>query len=335
MFCFYHAVLPSLSGKSWVTWADQMYEVPISLICKAAMQSCDYIMRPPSDKLCDLATSVSPVPSRVPWTLLLKRQREKWTKEEGGEDARCQEHICSQCSLSYKLVSCPCSDRLIQSLRTRSAKPPVWPPALQVPLALRNNREPTQVTMLFTWTLLVQVHSAFINAHLIPIYANLITILITQKQSVASHKRIMNPSPWVSGCRSGRQHSEQGSPQCLARKDHQSQVGIRADKICSPAGQSLPRPMPREISGYGAALRCVELGCLSNGMEPASVIPLRVVHSTLLGPLLNVFTPLLASGESPQGPFCGRSCSADRAALITCADILGESPCQMCLLWLR
>ena len=69
-----------------------------------------------------------------------------------------------------------------------------------------------------------------------------------------------------------------------------------------------------------------------HGLEPASVIPLRVVHSILLGPLLNVFTPLLASGESPQEPFSGWARSADRAALITCADILGESPCQMYLL---
>lgn len=36
-----------------------------------------------------------------------------------------------------------------------TAEPPVLPPALQVTLALRNNRQPTQVTMPFTRILLM------------------------------------------------------------------------------------------------------------------------------------------------------------------------------------
>ena len=65
------------------------------------------------------------------------------------------------------------------------------PPVLQMTQALRNNGEPTQVTLLFTWLLLMKVHSAFINADSLQIHTNLITILITQKQSVlTSHERI-------------------------------------------------------------------------------------------------------------------------------------------------
>ena len=39
--------------------------------------------------------------------------------------------------------------------------------------------------------------------------------------------------------------------------------------------------------------------------------------------------------EFPQEPIYGWSPSVDTAVLITCADILGVSPCQMGLLWLR
>ena len=60
-------------------------------------------------------------------------------------------------------------------------------------------------------------------------------------------------------------------------------MGSRADEVLSPAGQSLWQLMPREISVAGAALWCVALGYLSSGLEPASVIPVRVMHSTLLG----------------------------------------------------
>ena len=36
--------------------------------------------------------------------------------------------------------------------------------------------------------------------------------------------------------------------------------------------------------------------------------------------------------DFPQDPVYGWSCSSDTAVLVTCADILGVSPCQVCLL---
>ena len=59
---------------------------------------------------------------------------------------------------------------------------------------------------------------------------------------------------------------------------------------------------------------------------------LKVVHSTLLGLLISVLASLIASGEFAQEPIYGWSHSADMAVLITCADVLGVSPCQTCLL---
>ena len=58
----------------------------------------------------------------------------------------------------------------------------------------------------------------------------------------------------------------------------------------------------------------------------------KVVHSTLLGLLINVLVPMMPSVGFPQEPICGWSRSADMAVLTTCADILGVSPCQMGLL---
>ena len=84
----------------------------------------------------------------------------------------------------------------------------------------------------------------------------------------------------------------------------------------------------------GASVWCVELGCLNGGLEPASVIPLKVEYSTLL----DLFDKCLATSDAKCGIFpgvYGWSCSADTAALTMCADILSVSPCQMCLLWLR
>ena len=107
----------------------------------------------------------------------------------------------------------------------------------------------------------------------------------------------------------------------------------------------------------GASVWCVELGCLNSGLEPASVIPLKVEYSTLLdlfdkclatsdakcgifpgvyGWYMTVLLDtLLARMEFAQEPIYGWSRSADTAALTMCADILSVSPCQMCLLWLR
>ena len=50
-----------------------------------------------------------------------------------------------------------------------------------------------------------------------------------------------------------------------------------------------------------------------------------------LGLLISILGPPLASGDYPQEPIYGWSRSADPAVLTTCADILGVSPCQMCL----
>ena len=51
-----------------------------------------------------------------------------------------------------------------------------------------------------------------------------------------------------------------------------------------------------------------------------------------LGLFINVLTPLMESGESPQKPIHGWSCPADTSVLITCAGILGVSLCHTCLL---
>ena len=89
--------------------------------------------------------------------------------------------------------------------------------------------------------------------------------------------------------------------------------------------------MPREINMAwsnilvcGAQLLAVVWACLS--------YTLKVVYSTLLGLSVSILESLMASGEFIQEPINWWSCSADMAVQITCADILGESPCQMCLL---
>ena len=80
----------------------------------------------------------------------------------------------------------------------------------------------------------------------------------------------MNLSLRVSVCGSRRQYGGQGSCQCPVRKGLQSQVGSRADKVLSPAGQSLWQLMPREISvEWSSALvcgaRCREPVCFKSG----------------------------------------------------------------------
>ena len=87
--------------------------------------------------------------------------------------------------------------------------------------------------------------------------------------------------------------------------------------------------------GRGAALWCVELGCLHSGLEPASLIPWKWCTPPFWVFLISVLAPLMASVGFLQEPECGWSCSADMAVLITCADILSVSYHQMCLLWLR
>ena len=127
----------------------------------------------------------------------------------------------------------------------------------------------------------------------------------------------MNLSPRVSVCRSVRQHSGEGSCRRLAKKDLWNQVGSRADEVLSPAGQSLWRPMPREISvAWSSTLECG--AWLSQQWSGACLsYTLKVVDSMLLGLLISVLAPLMASGDSPQGAIYGWSHSAAMAVLIT------------------
>lgn len=140
----------------------------------------------------------------------------------------------------------------------------------------------------------------------------------------------MNPSPRISVCRSGRQHSGQGSCQPLARKDLWSQVDSKADKVLSPAGQNLWQLMPGEIRVLHSTLVCEAQLCQQWSGNCLSYT-LKMVYSTLLG----LFDKCLGT---PNGK-CGISQGAylwvvplcRSGSSITSADILGVSPCQMCL----
>ena len=125
----------------------------------------------------------------------------------------------------------------------------------------------------------------------------------------------MNPSPRVSVCRSERQHSGQGSCQCFSRKDLWSQVGSRADEVLSPAGRASGGQCQGRSVWHGAALWCVELGCLSSGLEPASLYLESGVYSTLLGLFDKCLgTPGAKWGICPGAhqwvvPLCRHGCS--------------------------
>ena len=121
-----------------------------------------------------------------------------------------------------------------------------------------------------------------------------------------------------------RQHSGQGNHQHLARKNLKNQMGSGAGKVLSPAGESLQQPMLREINVAWSSL----LGC---GAQLSQQWPGNCLSDTLLGFLISVLAPLIPRGEFPQEFIYRWSCSADAAVLVTCADILGESPYQMCL----
>ena len=58
----------------------------------------------------------------------------------------------------------------------------------------------------------------------------------------------------------------------------------------------------------------------------------KVVYSILLGPFDICLDTLMSSGEFAQELIYGQSHFADRAVLITWADILGGSACQTSLL---
>ena len=137
----------------------------------------------------------------------------------------------------------------------------------------------------------------------------------------------MNPSPRVSVCGSGRQHSGQGGCQCHAMKDLLSQVDSRADEVLSPAGQSTQQPMAREISMtwsstlvYGAQLFQQWSGaCLS--------YTLKVLYSTLLG----LFGKCLGTPEAKWGifpgaclwvvPLCRHGCSDHMCRYLRCVSL--------------
>ena len=87
------------------------------------------------------------------------------------------------------------------------------------------------------------------------------------------------------------------------------------------------------LAWRGAALWVVALGCLSCGLEPASVTPGEWWTPPFWVFLINVLAPPMPSVEFPQESSCGGSCSADTAPLTTCADIIGVSPCCTFLLW--
>ena len=139
----------------------------------------------------------------------------------------------------------------------------------------------------------------------------------------------MNSSPRVSVCRSGRQHSGQESRQHLARKDLRSQVGSRAGKVLSPAGQSPRWPMPRKMSVVWSST----LGCGARGSQQWSGACLSYTLRVFWVFSISILAPLMVSVEFSHHraylwvvPLCRHGYSD------MCADILGVSPCQMCLL---
>ena len=84
---------------------------------------------------------------------------------------------------------------------------------------------------------------------------------------------------------------------------------------------------------HEAALWWVELSYLSSGLEPASVTPWK-----WCAPPFWVFDKCLVTPDGMWGICSGAyawSHSADMVILITCAIMLGVSPCQMCVLWLK
>ena len=114
-----------------------------------------------------------------------------------------------------------------------------------------------------------------------------------------------------------------GSPEPGGQQGRQSPQSSRAEP---PAAN-----VKGEQCGM-AALWCVELGCLSSGLEPVSVTPWKWWTPPFWVYSVNVLAPLLASVEFPQKPICGWCRSADMATLTTCADMVSVSSYQTCLL---
>ena len=139
----------------------------------------------------------------------------------------------------------------------------------------------------------------------------------------------MNPSPRVSVCRSGRQHSGQGSCRPLARKDLCSQVGSRPEPPAADA-KGDQRGVGQHSGVWSSTLVCGARlsqqwsgACLSYALE--------VVYATHLG-LFDVLAPLMASGNLPRSLSMGGPTLQTGLFWSPCVGILGVSPCQMCLL---
>ena len=145
----------------------------------------------------------------------------------------------------------------------------------------------------------------------------------------------MNLSPRVSVCRSGDSTVGQGVVSVLQGRISGARWATGQAKSSVPQGRASSGRCQGRSVWRGASLWCVELGRLSSGLEPASVIPWKWWTPAFWVFSISVLAPQLASEEFAQEPIYGWSCSADMATLTSCADILGVSPCQMCLLWLR
>ena len=139
----------------------------------------------------------------------------------------------------------------------------------------------------------------------------------------------MNASHRISACRSGRPHSGQESCQFLARKDLQSQVGS-GEKSSVPQGKAFTVNAKEDQCGMEQ-----HSGVWSSAVSAVVwSLPHLHVGSCVLHPpgsLDKCLSTLMPSEEFPQEPIYGWSHSADMDIMITCADILGVSPCHMCL----
>ena len=142
-------------------------------------------------------------------------------------------------------------------------------------------------------------------------------------------------SPRVPVCSSRREHGGQGSCQHLARKDGarwaagQTQSSVQQGRASGSLSQG-------RSAGHGAALWPVALGCLSSSLKTASVIPLRVVHSILLGLLHpcwqvgNLPRSLSVSGPALQTRLFGPQVQISWVCLLAtcvCSD-LGSFPLE-------
>ena len=148
---------------------------------------------------------------------------------------------------------------------------------------------------------------------------------------------ITNPSPRLSVCRPGRQHSGQGSCQHLARNDLQSWV----QQGRQSAQSSRAEPLAADDKGDQCGME-QHPGVWSSAVSAVAwnwpCYTLKVVYPTLLG----LFNKCIGTPDGKCGIHPGaylwvtpRVSSADTTTLTIRAVILSVSPCQMCLFWLR